>query len=84
MIRKVFGIWIAWAAATLAAPALLAQTTSATLVGVVRTQQGVPIPDARVQARSDSTGILRSAVTDPTEGMAGHAAVPTSASRNAS
>ncbi len=64
MIRKVFGIWIAWAAATLAAPALLAQTTSATLVGVVRTQQGVPIPDARVQARSDSTGILRSAVTD--------------------
>ena len=64
MIRKIFGIWIAVAAAVLAAPALWAQTTSATLVGTVRTQMGFPVPDALVQAHSGSTGILRSAVTD--------------------
>jgi len=64
MIRKAFGIWIAVVAAALAVPALRAQTTSATLVGTVHTQQGIPVPDALVQARSGSTGILRSAVTD--------------------
>ena len=64
MIRKAFIIWIAVAAAALAAPDLRAQTTSATLVGTVRDQQGIPVPDALVQARSDSTGVLCTAVTD--------------------
>jgi len=64
MIRKAFRIWIAVVVAALAAPSLRAQTTSATLVGTVRTQRGIPVPDALVQAHSDSSGILRSAVTD--------------------
>ena len=64
MIRKTLAIWFAAAAMLLAAPAARAQTTSATLAGAVRTLQGIPVPGALVQAHSDSTGVLRSAVTD--------------------
>ena len=54
--------WIALAA--LAALPLAAQTTSATLEGTVRTEGGVPVSDAVVQARSAATGASRSTVTD--------------------
>ena len=55
---------IAFLLATFAPPALHAQTTSAALVGTVSSQQGVPVPDALVRAHSDSSGVLRTAVTD--------------------
>jgi outer membrane receptor protein involved in Fe transport len=52
-------------AASAVAPPLLAQTTSATLIGTVRTAAGAePVADAVIQARAESSGALRVAVTD--------------------
>jgi len=62
--KKILRFFIVTAIVALAAPSVRAQTTSATLVGMVRSEQGLPMPDALVQAHSDSTGVLRTAVTD--------------------
>jgi carboxypeptidase family protein len=61
--RKLLGLGIALLVAGCAA-SLRAQTTSATLAGTVRTKQNLPVPGALVECRSESTGVLRTAVTD--------------------
>ncbi len=56
-----------WGAAVLMlllAPPAAAQTTSASLAGSVRTTEGQPVVEAVVQARSEATGLMRSALTD--------------------
>ena len=46
----------------------MAQSTSASLIGTVRTQDGTPVPVAVVQARSESSGAVRTAFTDDNGG----------------
>ncbi len=48
----------------LPAPSATAQTTSAIVVGTVRTRGGEPVPGAVVQARNEETGATRGALTD--------------------
>ena len=55
---------VACLAAALAALAAAAQTTSASLLGTVRTEGGAAVSGAVVQARSTDTGIVRTTVTD--------------------
>lgn len=60
--RSVWGVLLA--ALLLGAPAARAQTASATLAGTVRTEDGQPVAEAVVQARSESTGLTRTVVSD--------------------
>jgi hypothetical protein len=62
--RKLLGFSLAAALMAHAASSALAQTTSSTLVGTVRTPQGAPVPDALVESHSASNGAMRTAVTD--------------------
>ena len=55
---------LVFALATCLAPLALAQTTTATLLGVVRDASGAVVPQARVTARNVLTSFARSAVTD--------------------
>ncbi len=64
MKRTLLGAGIALLLAAIPGPSLRAQTTSAAIAGTVTTQQGAPVPDAVVQAHSESTGVLRTTVTD--------------------
>src|SRR5262245_47266682 len=48
----------------LAGPAALAQTTTATLSGVIRDTSGAVIPDVKIIVRNTNTGATREAATD--------------------
>src|SRR5262245_31013285 len=52
--------WVVW----LACGPVLGQTTSGSLTGTVRTEEGTPVGDAVIQAASTRDGALRSAVSD--------------------
>jgi outer membrane receptor protein involved in Fe transport len=62
MMRHRF-LWIAGSALLAFAPALNAQTTTGTVRGSVKDQNGAPVADAEVQARNVATGVQRSTTT---------------------
>jgi hypothetical protein len=64
MWTRLSGSLVACLGCLLLGGAVRAQSTSAALIGTVRTAEGAPVADAIVQARSETTGALRSAVTD--------------------
>ncbi len=57
-------LFVLMSSAALCLPQAWAQTTTAAITGTIRTQQGSPLPGAVVQARSESTGAVRTAVAD--------------------
>ena len=67
-ISRILAVGVA-AMLSMAAPSLIAQTVTGSIVGTIRDQQGAVIPNARVSARSEGTGLERVAVTDASGGF---------------
>src|SRR2546422_1005047 len=66
MARTVLHLALAAPLLAISARPMMAQTTTATLLGVVRDSSGAMVPDARITARNVLTGFMRSGTTDGT------------------
>ena len=62
MLRHRF-LWIVGSALLAFTPSLNAQTTTGTVRGYVKDQNGAAVADAEVSARNVSTGVTRSSTT---------------------